>query len=73
MDKNISRVRLESVIDYTPKNSSILMEDSYRDYIELTPIRENKDYRLPTTEEYNIQYKYPLGEHILKEYLDIIG
>ena len=73
MDKNISRVRLESVIDYTPKNNSILIEESYRDYIELTPIRENKDYRLPRTEEYNIQYKYPLGEHTLKEYLDIIG
>lgn len=70
----INRVRLESVINYIPKSNKILMEDSYRDYIELTPITENKEYRLPfSEEEKSIVYRYPSDNHILREFLDIIG
>lgn len=70
----INRVRLESVINYIPKSNKILMEDSYRDYIELTPITENKEYRLPLNEEEkSIIYRYPSDDHTLREFLDIIG
>lgn len=70
----INRVRLESVIDYIPKSNKILMEESYRDYIELTPITENKEYRLPLSEEEkSIVYRYPSDNHTLREFLDIIG
>lgn len=70
----INRVRLESVINYIPKSNKILMEESYRDYIELTPITENKEYRLPLSEEEkSIVYRYPSDNHTLREFLDIIG
>lgn len=70
----INRVRLESVINYIPKSNKIFMEDSYRAYIELTPITENKEYKLPLNEEEkSIVYRYPNDNHTLREFLDIIG